>query len=38
MGRMLVEAPEWEPIERELVVLLLAINIFWRTAEVRIFP
>jgi len=35
MGRMLVEAPEWEPIEREFVVVLLAINIFWRTADVR---
>jgi len=32
---MLVEAPEWEPIERELVVVLLARNIFWRTADVR---
>jgi len=28
---MLVEAPEWEPIERELVV-LLAIFLFWRTS------
>lgn len=35
---MLVEAPEWEPIEREFVVVLLAINIFWRTsAELWIF-
>lgn len=32
---MLIEAPEWEPIERELVVVLLAINIFWRKADVR---
>lgn len=31
-GEMLVEAPEWEP--RELVVVLLANNLFWRTADV----
>ena len=31
-----VEAPKWEPIERELLVVLLAINIFLRTAENKI--
>ncbi|KAK7232560.1 hypothetical protein RIF29_47824 [Crotalaria pallida] len=34
-GRNLVEAPKWEPIERELLVVLLAINIFLRTADVK---